>query len=54
MADGRETGQRMTHLIVPCGRFEQAYDKLAASKWRLNLESELRPGMQKGPNSETR
>jgi hypothetical protein len=53
MVGGRETGQHMDHLIIPGGRFELAYDKLARSKWRLNLESALRPGMQKGPSSKT-
>jgi hypothetical protein len=54
MVGGRETGQHMDHLIVPGGKFELAYDKLAASKWRLNLESALRPGQQKGPSSKTK
>ena len=54
MADGRETGQHMTHLIVHGGKFEQSYKRLAASKWRLNLESALRPNQQKGPSSKTK
>jgi hypothetical protein len=54
MVGGRETGQHMDHYVIPGGRFEQAYDKLAASKWRLNLESAHRPGQQKGPSSKTK
>ena len=54
MVGGRETGQHMDHLIIPGGRFEQSYDRLAVSKWRLNLESALRSGSQKGPSSKTK
>jgi len=54
MADGRETGQHMTHLIVRGGRFELAFNRLAASRWRLNLESAMRPNQQKGPSSKTK
>ena len=49
-----ETGQRMSHYLIPGGAFEQVYDKLAASGWRLNLESAHRPGQQKGPSSKTK
>src|SRR5262249_39184523 len=51
----RETGQRMHHYVIAGGAFEQAYDRLAASNWRLNLESAHRPGEQrKAPNSKTK
>jgi predicted SprT family Zn-dependent metalloprotease len=54
MPGGRETGQRMSHYLIPGGAFEQVYDKLAASGWKLNLESAHRPGQQKGPSSKTK
>jgi hypothetical protein len=54
MVGGKETGQHMDHYIIPGGAFEQVYDKLAASNWRLNLESAHRPGQQKGPSSKTK
>jgi hypothetical protein len=54
MADGRETGQRMSHYIIADGAFAQSFDRLAASNWKLNLESAHRPGGQKGPSSKTK
>jgi predicted SprT family Zn-dependent metalloprotease len=54
MVGGRETGQHMSHYVVPGGSFEQSYDRLAASNWKLNLESAHRPGEQKGPSSKTK
>ena len=44
MVGGKETGQRMSDYIIPGGKFEQAYDQLAATSWRLNLQSAHRPG----------
>ena len=41
---GSETGQRMSSYIVADGAFANAYAELAASGWRLNLESADRPG----------
>jgi len=54
MVGGKETGQRMDHYIVAGGAFEQSYDRLAATNWKLNLESAHRPGEQKGPSSKTK
>src|SRR5262245_41603292 len=54
MVGGKETGQRMSDYIIPGGRFEQAYDKLATTGWKLNLQSAHRPGGQKAPNSKTK
>jgi SprT-like family len=51
---GRETGQRVTHYIVPGGPFTKAFTKLAASGWKLNLQSAHRSGQQKGPSSKTK
>lgn len=36
---GAETGWKVTHYIVPRGPFAVAFAKLAASGWKLNLES---------------
>jgi len=54
MVGGKETGQRMSDYIIPGGRFEQAYGKLAATNWKLNLESAHRPGGTRGPSSKTK
>jgi hypothetical protein len=51
---GRETGQRMTHYIIPDGPFNKAFAKLAATGWRLNLQSAHQPGNAKGPSSKTK
>jgi hypothetical protein len=36
---GKETGQHMTHYILPAGRFEVAYAKLAKTGLKLNWQS---------------
>jgi hypothetical protein len=54
MVGGKETGQRMSDYIIPGGTFEQSYDRLAETNWRLNLESAHRPGDQRGPNSKVK
>jgi hypothetical protein len=54
MVGGRETGQRVSHYVITGGAFEQSYDRLAATEWRLNLESAQRPGDERGPNSKTK
>jgi hypothetical protein len=54
MPGGRETGQRMSHYVITDGAFAQSFDRLAASNWRLNLESAHRPGEQRGPSSKTK
>jgi hypothetical protein len=41
---GKETGSRMTHLIVPGGPYEQSFARLEATGWRLNLQSALARG----------
>ena len=38
-SDGKETGQKVTHYIIPGGRYAQAYIKLAATGFRLNWQS---------------
>jgi hypothetical protein len=54
MPGGKETGQRMADYIIPGGPFERSYDRLAATGWRLNLQSAPRPGKPGGTNSKTK
>ena len=54
MVGGKETGQQMTHYIIPGGAFAQAFAKLAATGWKLNLQSAHRAGGKKAPNSKTK
>src|SRR5262249_24040287 len=51
---GKETGQQMQHYVIPGGPFAGACAALAATGWKLNLESAPRPGEQRGPNSKTK
>jgi len=51
---GKETGQSITHYIVPGGPFAKAHAKLAATGWKLNLQSAHRPGSNGGTNSKTK
>jgi predicted SprT family Zn-dependent metalloprotease len=51
---GRETGQQMTHYIIPDGPFTKAFAKLAATGWKLNLQSAHRPGPIGGKGSKTK
>jgi SprT-like family len=39
-AGGKETGQNVTHYIVPDGPYARAYQKLAATGFRLNWQSQ--------------
>jgi predicted SprT family Zn-dependent metalloprotease len=43
---GRETGQRMTHMIVPGGPFELSFQRLEQTGWKLNLQSALFRGAE--------
>jgi SprT-like family len=54
MVDGKETGQKMMDYIIADGPFTAAYGKLAATGWRLNLQSAHRPGAKGGTNSKTK
>ena len=45
---GKQTGQQMTHYVISGGPFQRAFQKLAATGWRLNLESAHRPGPEGG------
>src|SRR5215472_8566023 len=51
---GRETGQKMMDYIIPDGPFTKAFTVLAATGWKLNLQSAHRPGEQRAPNSKTK
>ncbi len=51
---GKETGQQMTHYIIPGGAFATAFAKLAATGWRLNLQSAHQPGPDGGRTSKTK
>jgi predicted SprT family Zn-dependent metalloprotease len=46
---GKETGQRVSHYVIP-----HAFTALAATGWKLNLQSAHRPGAQQGPSSKTK
>jgi predicted SprT family Zn-dependent metalloprotease len=54
MVGGKETGQRMSDYIIPGGKFEQAFGKLEATGWKLNLQSAHRPGPKGTNNSKTK
>jgi SprT-like family len=54
MVGGKETGQKMMDYIIPDGPFTTAYAKLAATGWKLNLQSAHRPGAKGGTNSKTK
>jgi predicted SprT family Zn-dependent metalloprotease len=44
MSGGRETGQKMSHFIIDDGPFDKSFARLAATGWKLNLQSAPRPG----------
>jgi predicted SprT family Zn-dependent metalloprotease len=54
MVGGKETGQKMMDYIIPDGPFTKAFAKLAATGWRLNLQSAHRPGAKGAVNSKTK
>ena len=51
---GKETGQQMSHYVISGGRFAEVFAALAATGWRLDLESALRPGQRAEPNSKVK
>jgi hypothetical protein len=51
---GKETGQQMSHYIIPDGAFAKTFAALAATGWRLNLQSAHRSGAKGGANSKTK
>lgn len=46
---GRRTGQKMTHYILDCGRFQMEADKLINSGFKLNWQSRSMDARQKPP-----
>jgi len=54
MVGGKRTGQRRSDYIIPGGPFTQAFAKLAAIGWCLNLQSAHRPGPKGNVNSKTK
>jgi SprT-like family len=54
MVGGRVTGMRMQHYIIDGGPFSQAFAELAASGWKLHLESTPYRGETRAPNSKTK
>jgi hypothetical protein len=54
MVGGKETGQRMMDYIIPDGAFTKAFAELAATGWKLNLQSAHRAGGKKAPSSKTK
>jgi hypothetical protein len=51
---GKETGQQVSHYVIPDGPFAKVFADLAARGWRLNLESAWRPGPDGGRKSKTK
>jgi hypothetical protein len=51
---GNETGQQMSHYVLPNGPFAQSFAELAATGWRLNLESAPHAGLDGGRRSKTK
>ena len=51
---GKETGQRVTHYIIPGGPFTQAFAALANTGWKLNLQSAPHAGGTKAPPSKVK
>jgi predicted SprT family Zn-dependent metalloprotease len=51
---GKETGQQMTHYIIPGGPYQQAFKALAATGWKLNLQSTVHAGGTKAPPSKVK
>jgi predicted SprT family Zn-dependent metalloprotease len=41
---GKETGQQITHYIIPGGDFQLTFQKLERTGWKLNLQSAHMPG----------
>jgi hypothetical protein len=54
MVGGKETGQKMSDYIIPGGLFDKSFAKLAATGWKLNLQSAHRPGAQGGASGKTK
>jgi hypothetical protein len=54
MVGGKETGQRMRDYVIPDGPFTCAFARLAATGWKLNLQSAHRPNDKPAPMSKVK
>jgi hypothetical protein len=54
MVGGKRTGQQMSHYVIPNGAYEQAFAALAATGWKLNLQSTIHTGGTKAPPSKVK
>ena len=54
MPGGKETGQRVSHYVIPGGRYAGAFEALTMTEWKgLNLESAHREGSRKNKTAFT-
>ena len=51
---GKETGQQMDHYIISGGAFSRAFADLAATGWKLNLQSTIYAGGSKKKKDKTK
>jgi predicted SprT family Zn-dependent metalloprotease len=51
---GKQTGANVSHYIISDGPFQISFQKLAATGWKLNLQSAHQPGAKGGKNSKTK
>jgi predicted SprT family Zn-dependent metalloprotease len=54
MVGGKRTGQQMQHYVIPGGAYAQAFAALAATGWKLNLQSTIHAGGTKAPPSKVK
>ena len=54
MVGGKETGTSMQHYIIPDGLFVHTFTSLAATGWKLNLQSAVMAGGTKAPSSKVK
>jgi hypothetical protein len=54
MVGGKETGQQMSHYIIPDGVFARSYERLRSKGWKLNLQSAMRANPTAAPKSKTK
>lgn len=54
MVGGKRTGQQMQQYIIPGGAYAQAFAALAATGWKLNLQSTIYAGATKAPPSKVK
>lgn len=47
---GKETGQQMSHYVIPGGAYQRAFAELAGGGWKLNLQSTICAGGSRKKN----